>query len=54
MNLNLLFTTSLIMKPVISLVCCLKRQDNFLNCLIPAGHTIGISRDVTNYLFYFW
>ena len=35
-----------------SLVCCPKWEKS-LKCRIPAGHTIGSSRDETNYFFSF-
>ena len=54
MRLNPLFTTYFTVYVFISLVCCLKWQNNVLKCQIPAGRTIWSSRYVSNSLFSFW
>ena len=54
MLLNTIFTADIIAKRFISLMCCLKCPNNFINCYIPAGRTIGSSIDVPNYILHFW
>ena len=53
-RLNPIFATGLTLTLFISLVCCLKRQNNFLKCHIPTEYNIGSSGDAHNYLFYFF